>query len=49
MLRRRGVPSSLTYGAKMLDGHLDAHVWVTAGTDGVVGHDVASGFSALVT
>jgi transglutaminase superfamily protein len=49
MLRRRGVPSALVYGARPQAGQLDAHVWVTVGADIVVGDDVAHEYSHVVT
>jgi hypothetical protein len=49
MLRRRRVPATLTYGARTRRGRLEAHVWLTAGGVGVVGHEVAPEYSALAT
>jgi hypothetical protein len=49
MLRRRGVATTMTYGARTRDARLDAHVWLTAGSTGIVGHEAASDFSALAT
>ena len=37
LLRRRGVSTTLYYGAKRLDGGLKAHVWVQDGAVGVIG------------
>jgi len=48
MLRRRGVPSTLYFGAA--PNHqkgLGAHVWVMAGDIDVTGGDVASSFAPL--
>ena len=47
MLRRRGVPSTLSYGARTRRDQLDAHVWLTAGGDGVVGHEVAGEYRVV--
>lgn len=42
MLRRRGVSTTLYYGAATLpERGLTGHVWVQDGTVGVVGHDAA--------
>jgi hypothetical protein len=49
MLRRRGIPSVLHYGAAMDDQRgLTAHVWVGVGDIDVVGGEFASQFSELV-
>jgi hypothetical protein len=48
MLRRRGVPTVLYYGAAPDDERrLAAHVWVKAGETGVVGHKIADRFAIL--
>lgn len=48
MLRRRGIPAKLYYGAASLSGKgLAAHVWVQDGDQGVVGHLEASRFKVL--
>ena len=47
MLRRRGVSTTMTYGARPGADGLDAHAWLTAGTDAVVGHEVAPGYSPV--
>jgi hypothetical protein len=50
MLRRRGVPSVLYYGAARDSGtDLSAHVWVRAGDVDVVGCEIASRFALLAT
>jgi hypothetical protein len=48
MLRRRGIPATLYYGAA-LDGPsgLHAHVWVRAGDADVIGTEVAGDFAIL--
>jgi hypothetical protein len=48
MLRRRGVSTTMCYGAKTggSDG-INAHVWLMAGTDGVVGERTAAQFPLL--
>jgi hypothetical protein len=50
MLRRRGLPSRLYYGARN-DGSLgpQAHVWVRAGQVGLVGAEMAGDFALLAT
>jgi len=50
MLRRRGVDSTLYYGAapERAQG-LSAHVWVRVGTLDVVGCEAAEGFAVLAT
>lgn len=50
MLRRRGIPSVLYYGAAP-DGRngLAAHVWVRDGDVDVVGGEIASRFALLAT
>lgn len=48
MLRRRGIPSVLYYGAAMQPaGQLVAHVWVCDGEIAVVGASTAGSFAAL--
>jgi hypothetical protein len=50
MLRRRGVSSTLYYGAKTaLDRRLRAHVWLRAGSEGVVGQEIASQYAVLAS
>jgi Transglutaminase-like superfamily len=50
MLRRRGVPSVLYYGAAQWEGTgLSAHVWVRAGDIDVVGGEIADRFAVLAT
>lgn len=42
MLRRRGLPTTLYYGAAVRPGEgLVAHVWVQHEEEGIVGHEVA--------
>lgn len=47
MLSRRGYPASLQYGAAMIAGELQAHVWLTSGEYGITGCDNASEFVLL--
>jgi len=48
MLRRRGVPSVLYYGAALGNGNdLSAHVWVRDGGVDVVGGEIASRYGQL--
>lgn len=52
MLRVRGAPSTLVYGARLADPAEDpsgllAHVWVRSGDRDVVGGPAAAGFAAL--
>ena len=50
MLRRRGIPSVLYYGAAQDDRNgLYAHVWVRDGDLDVVGGEIASRFAILAT
>jgi Transglutaminase-like superfamily len=50
MLRRRGIPSVLYYGAAPDDQRgLSAHVWVCDGDIDVVGGEVASRYAVLAT
>lgn len=47
MLRRRGLRSTLHYGAATIDGDLKAHVWVRSGDLDVVGCDNAGDYALL--
>ena len=47
MLRRRGVATTMIYGARSRRDQLAAHVWLTAGSEGVVGHEVAAEYAPL--
>jgi len=50
MLRRRGVPSVLYYGATQDDRTgLSAHVWVRDGDVDVIGGEIASHYAVLAT
>jgi hypothetical protein len=50
MLRRRGVPSVLYYGAAQDDrSELYAHVWVREGEFEVIGGEIANRFVVLAT
>jgi hypothetical protein len=50
MLRRRGVPSVLYYGAAPDDQEgLSAHVWVRDGEVDIIGGEIASQFAVLAT
>lgn len=50
MLRRRGVPSVLYYGAAQDDrSGLFAHVWVRDRDTDIIGGEIASRFSILAT
>jgi Transglutaminase-like superfamily len=50
MLRRRGIPSVLYYGAAQNDGKgLHAHVWVRDGDVDVIGGEIAHCFAILAT
>ena len=50
MLRRRGIPSVLYYGAAQDDGNgLYAHVWVRDGDVDVIGGEIAHRFAILAT
>ncbi|HEU0044530.1 lasso peptide biosynthesis B2 protein [Sphingomonas sp.] len=50
MLRRRGVPAMLHYGAgKDPEGALAAHVWISVDGQTVLGGDVADRFHCLAT
>ena len=48
MLRRRGVPSVLYYGAALSNGNdLSAHVWVRDGSVDVIGGKIATHYAQL--
>ena len=47
LLRRRGLASTLYYGAATIDGQLKAHVWVRSGSTDVTGCESASQFALL--
>ncbi len=47
MLRRRGLATTLHYGAASGASPLAAHVWLSRGDTGIVGHRVAAGFLDL--
>jgi Transglutaminase-like superfamily len=50
MLRRRGIPSVLYYGAAQGgQSGLHTHVWVRAGDIDVIGCEIASSFAVLAT
>jgi len=49
MLRRRGIPSVLYYGARSDLNGLSAHVWVRDGDIDVIGGEVAYQFAVLAT
>jgi Transglutaminase-like superfamily len=50
MLRRRGFPSTLFYGASQDNqGNLSAHVWVRHGDVDVLGGELASSYALLAT
>lgn len=50
MLRRRGVATTICYGARTLPGRgLCGHVWLMDGRVGVVGHHVARDYPVLAT
>jgi hypothetical protein len=50
MLRRRGVPSVLYYGAALDNGSgLSTHVWVRDGDVDVIGGEIADRFAILAT
>jgi hypothetical protein len=50
MLRRRGIPASLYYGAALDDRRdLSAHVWVRVGEADVIGCENASRYAVLAT
>jgi len=48
MCRLRGIPTSMLYGAGIVEGgRLKAHVWIQDGTNGVVGHNLAEGYRVI--
>jgi hypothetical protein len=48
MCRKRGVGATLYYGAAILpEKGLSAHVWVLDGTQGIVGHRIASEYRII--
>jgi hypothetical protein len=47
MLRRRGVITTLTYGARVRDHRLDAHAWLADGSEGIAGHEAAADYATL--
>jgi hypothetical protein len=47
MLRRRGIPSVLYYGAALKDQRLSAHVWVRDRDVDVIGGEIASRYAVL--
>jgi Transglutaminase-like superfamily len=47
MLRRRGIPSVLYYGAALEDQRLSAHVWVRDRDVDVIGGEIASRYAVL--
>ncbi len=47
MLRRRGIPSVLLYGARREGDRLAAHVWVDVDGETVIGGEEAAGFACL--
>jgi hypothetical protein len=50
MLRRRGIPSTLYYGAALNSrGGLHAHVWLRNGDRNVLGAEIAHQFAVLAT
>lgn len=49
MLRRRGIQSTLHYGAAVIAGVLKAHVWVRSGDLDVVGCDNADDYALLAS
>jgi hypothetical protein len=49
MLRRRGVVTTLHFGAALHDAKLDAHVWVQWGEMIVVGGQARDGYPSLVS
>jgi len=50
MLRRRGIPSVLYYGAALdTKGGLAAHVWIRDGNVDVIGGEAANKFAVLAT
>lgn len=49
MLKRRGHPVRLFYGAATIDGQLKAHVWVRSGDADVVGCENSGDYALLAT
>lgn len=49
MLRRRGLASTLFYGAGTIDGALKAHVWVRSGDRDVIGCENAGDYALLAS
>jgi hypothetical protein len=49
MLRRRGIPSVLYYGAAQHQDDLKAHVWVRDREFDVIGGEIASRYAVLAT
>ena len=47
MLRRRGIPSVLLYGARRQGDGLSAHVWVDVDGETVIGGEEAANFTCL--
>lgn len=47
MLRRRGVGTSLNYGASTAGRRLEAHAWLQANDEGVVGHEIAADYTLI--
>lgn len=47
MLRRRGVPSRVHYGARLSNAELTAHVWVTVGETIVVGEEMSDFYACV--
>lgn len=50
MLRRRGVVTTMCYGVNTSpDRGLNAHVWLNAGDEGVVGQEISAQFPVIAT
>lgn len=49
MLQRRGLASTLHYGAATVAGELKAHVWVTCGDADVIGCENAADYALLAS
>lgn len=47
LIERRGLASTLHYGAATVEGDLKAHVWVTSGDQPVIGCDIRDDFALL--
>jgi len=47
LLAVRGFPVTLSYGAAMIDGDLEAHVWVRSGDLDILGCENAADFVLL--